>query len=108
MEFTEYQYKAMFTKGKHESKQDAVMEGVLGLIGESGELIDHFKKWIYHGHKLDINYVSTEMGDILWYLALLADTLGLELRDIARDNILKLAKRYPNGFNPYDSINREV
>ena len=44
---------------------------------------------------------------MLWYLAEIADALGVTLEDIARRNIDKLRKRYPDGFDPERSINRE-
>jgi len=78
----------------------------LGLFGEAGELVDHIKKHIFHGHPLDMEYVSKELGDIQWYTCGLATLLGLDSGNIAIENIEKLMARYPNGFSQTDSINR--
>ena len=91
------------TKGK----SDKMEEALFGLAGEVGELCDHYKKHMHQGHDLDYNHMAEEAGDVLWYLAEIADALGLTLEDIARRNIDKLRKRYPDGFDPERSINRE-
>lgn len=51
--------------------------------------------------------MAEEAGDVLWYLAEIADALGITLEDIARRNIAKLRNRYPDGFDPERSRNRE-
>jgi NTP pyrophosphatase (non-canonical NTP hydrolase) len=48
-----------------------------------------------------------EMGDLLWFLAELADVHGLTLDEIAEANIDKLRRRYPEGFSEEDSLHRE-
>ena len=88
-------------------KSDKMEEALLGLAGEVGELCDHYKKYMHQGHDLDYNHMAEEAGDVLWYLAEIADALGVTLEDIARRNIDKLRKRYPDGFDPERSINRE-
>ena len=91
------------TKGK----SDKMEEALFGLAGEVGELCDHYKKYMHQGHDLDYNHMAEEAGDLLWYLAEIADALGLTLEDIARRNIDKLRKRYPDGFDPERSRTRE-
>jgi NTP pyrophosphatase (non-canonical NTP hydrolase) len=81
----------------------------LGLSGESGEIADHVKKILYHGHPLDDatrDKIAKELGDILWYCALGAKGIGIGLGEIARMNVEKLKKRYPEGFNTENSLNR--
>jgi NTP pyrophosphatase (non-canonical NTP hydrolase) len=78
----------------------------MGLAGETGELIDMLKKWIGHGHELDLNEVEKELGDIIWYVAEIATTLELNLAAIADKNLEKLAARYPEGFSEERSRNR--
>ena len=70
-------------------------------------MCDHYKKYMHQGHDIDYNHMAEEAGDVLWYLAEIADALGVTLEDIARRNIDKLLKRYPDGFDPERSINRE-
>ncbi len=79
----------------------------LGLAGESGEVADIVKKHCFQGHDLDEDHVAEELGDILWYVAVGAEAIGLTLGEVAERNIEKLKKRYPDGFDKARSINRE-
>lgn len=78
----------------------------LGITGEAGEIADHIKKVVFHGHELDREYLLKECGDELWYLAEITSRLNNKLSNVAAMNINKLAKRYPNGFDEDKSINR--
>ena len=97
MDFDEYQEKAKDTDlgtligGSH------LIYTILGLANESGEVLGKLKK-LYRDHNGELteeykNNMSKELGDILWYLAMTAETLGLKLSDIAEKNITKLASR---------------
>lgn len=79
----------------------------LGITGEAGEVADLIKKEVGHGHEPNIDKMRDELGDVLWYLACLADTYGLSLSEIATRNIDKLKARYPEGFSTDRSVNRE-
>ncbi len=103
----EYQKLAMTTINKELSDRDALINGVMGLCGESGEVIDLVKKHISHGHELNRERLIDELGDVAWYIARIADVLGVELEDILEHNIEKLRKRYPDGFSKEASINRK-
>src|SRR5215469_5115357 len=74
----------------------------LGLSGEIGEVTDLLKKFLYHrnGKPLDVEKVKSELGDVLWYFAVLLDTLGLTFEEVMRENAMKLDERHPNGFTP--------
>ena len=84
-----------------------IENGILGLCGETGECADHWKKHLFQGHELDKNHMIEELGDVLWYCAELASGLGVTLEDVALINIEKLKGRYPEGFDPERSRNRE-
>lgn len=107
MTINEYQQLAMTTLNPALSKKDVLINGVMGLCGESGEAIDIVKKWLAQGHELDKEKLAKELGDICWYLAETATALGLSLEDLMIANIEKLQKRYPEGFSAEKSINRE-
>lgn len=79
----------------------------LGIAGEAGEVADYIKKVVYHKHPMDKDKLCKELGDVLWYVATLADTADLTLEEVARRNINKLRERYPDGFDPERSINRK-
>jgi NTP pyrophosphatase (non-canonical NTP hydrolase) len=103
----EYQKLAMTTLNPALDKKDVLINGVMGLCGESGEAIDIVKKWLAQGHELDKEKLAKELGDIAWYLAETATALDLNLEDVFQANIEKLKKRYPEGFDAQRSIHRE-
>lgn len=106
MTINEYQKLAMTTLNKELSQKDILINGVMGLCGESGEAIDIVKKHLAQGHELDREHLIKELGDIAWYLAETAFALDVELEDVLTLNIDKLKKRYPEGFSKEQSINR--
>jgi NTP pyrophosphatase (non-canonical NTP hydrolase) len=103
----EYQRLALRTAGHTEDWEKVLTYTALGLTGESGEVAEMIKKAFYHGHALDQDALSKELGDVLWYLAVMASGLGLSLGTIAEANIAKLRQRYPEGFSEERSRSRE-
>lgn len=79
----------------------------LGLTGEAGEVADIIKKHLYQGHGLPKDKIVEELGDLMWYVALTASLIGVDLKEVMQANIEKLWRRYPNGFRPEDSVHRE-
>ena len=108
MTILEYQAMAARTSNKALSTDYHLLNGVLGLVGESGELADLVKKNWMQGHDLDVEHVAKELGDICWYIAETASAIGYDLETIMKMNIEKLRKRYPEGFDSERSIHREV
>lgn len=106
MTINEYQALAQRTANKKRTS-DKLENACLGLAGETGEVCDILKKYLFQGHELDRPHLIEEAGDIAWYLAELAAGLGVELEDILIQNIAKLRRRYPQGFDPERSIHRE-
>jgi len=101
-----YQKLAMRSLNPALSKKDVLINGVMGLCGESGEAIDIVKKWLAQGHALDEKKLAKELGDIAWYLAETAWALDIPMEEILRGNIQKLEERYPGGFSSERSIHR--
>ena len=95
------------TSPKHKGTDDKLLNAVLGMCGEAGEVSDMFKKYKYQGHALDIDDVKEELGDVLWYITLAAHAVDSSLGEIMQINIDKLNKRYPNGFEAERSVNRD-
>ena len=106
MTVNEYQKLAMTTLNPQLSKKDVLINGVMGLCGESGEAIDIVKKYLAQGHDLDQEGLIKELGDIAWYLAETATALDVSLEEVLERNIEKLRKRYPEGFDSERSQNR--
>lgn len=101
----DYQRAAMRTAGDDPSKY--LLNGVMGLCGEAGEVIDLVKKHLHQGHELDKKKLAIECGDCAWYLALIASAIDMPFGEILKMNIEKLEKRYPEGFSKERSIRRE-
>jgi NTP pyrophosphatase (non-canonical NTP hydrolase) len=106
MKFSEYQELSKRTMPKQGSNRDHLSNYVMGLAGESGEFIDLLKKSLFHGHYINVDDLGKELGDILHYWVGLCTLLGFSAEEVATANIVKLQKRYPNGFSVKDSIKR--
>jgi NTP pyrophosphatase (non-canonical NTP hydrolase) len=108
MTANEYQKAALRTaSGMNYEHHGMLMNGALGLCGESGEVADLVKKATFQGHELDVTHVAEELGDVAWYLAETAHAIGYDLETILQMNIDKLRARYPEGFSSERSIKRE-
>lgn len=103
-------YQTMATRTMNTDLKDyeQLINGALGLCGESGEVADMIKKCFMQGHDLDLEHLAKELGDCMWYIALIADTIGYGLNGIMQMNIDKLKSRYPNGFDVDKSQNRKT
>ncbi|MBR5257637.1 MAG: nucleoside triphosphate pyrophosphohydrolase family protein [Clostridia bacterium] len=107
MTINEYQQLALTTANKSLTPVQKLENGVMGLCGEAGEVIDIVKKHLFHSHPLDADKLKDELGDVAWYLALTSHALGLTLEEVLEHNIEKLRKRYPEGFSAEKSLHRE-
>ena len=95
MELNEYQSKCLNTW----HGEERLIRSFLGVSGEAGELSERIKKHLRGDYDVEElkNRSFKEIGDVLYYLAVLAHELGLDLNAIAEDNIAKLAKRQKEG-----------
>lgn len=95
-----YQKLAIRTAADLDEPKKLFQNGILGIVGEAGECADLLKKYLFQGHGLDASRIAEDLGDVLWYVAICAKALDLELSDIMEKNIKKLMLRYPEGFDP--------
>ena len=84
------------------------MHALMGIVTEAGELMDVYKKNVMYGKPIDIPNVKEEVGDIMWYIALLCHTYEFNLEDILQMNIDKLRARYPEKFTEDKALNRDL
>ena len=104
MELRDYQEQARKTDQSREERGDGdartprrhEVVPLLGLVGEVGGLLGEYKKRLRDG---DIHHnfpeeVAEELGDILWYVANVADKFGLDLEAIAEANLRKVSNRW--------------
>jgi NTP pyrophosphatase (non-canonical NTP hydrolase) len=111
MELNEYQKKALTTAAHAEKYK--IIYPALGLGNEAGEVLGKVKKWL-RGDDGACAIISDErrqalkeeLGDVLWYIAVLAHDLGLNLEDIGTGNIDKLQSRKARGVIKGDGDNR--
>ncbi|MEE8356244.1 MAG: nucleoside triphosphate pyrophosphohydrolase family protein [Anaerolineales bacterium] len=102
----EYQNLAGRSAGAGGDGKQRLIVSALGLAGEAGEFANLVKKMTAHGHPFEKTALEDELGDVLWYLAEAATAAGLDLGEIADQNVQKLIKRYPDGFSQENSLNR--
>ena len=77
-------------------KEKALEYLALGLTSEAGEVAGKVKKLIRDG-KGDKKAIASEIGDVLWYCAMLAKETEVPLNDIMKDNLMKLNSRKERG-----------
>jgi len=74
--------------------RERLMLAGMGLGGEAGEVCDEAKKVAFHGKGLARDALIKEMGDVLWYYALMLQTTGITLDEVMEANVHKLCERY--------------
>jgi NTP pyrophosphatase (non-canonical NTP hydrolase) len=80
----------------------------MGLTTETAELVDALKKWAFYGKPLDKVNIKEEVGDVFWYLAIVADECGFTFEEAMETNIKRLRKRYGDKFTEFDANNRNL
>jgi NTP pyrophosphatase (non-canonical NTP hydrolase) len=85
-----------------------IEHSIIGIASEAGELMDVVKKCKIYGKDLDRVNLIEEMGDIMWYLALASDELGISFEEIWEKNIAKLKTRYPEKYSLDNAMNRNL
>jgi NTP pyrophosphatase (non-canonical NTP hydrolase) len=110
MNFKDYQTAAMRTASvDSESRIANLVHASLGLTTEVGEFVGEVKRM--HRYNVIFNHtvaslIREELGDILWYLALAAESINVELDTIAAENIEKLKKRFPEKYSDQAAVAR--
>ena len=101
MTFEEYQKQALMTVLSTGDEFKDLLHWVLGITGEAGEVAEKLKKIIRDKNSVvsddDKKELATELGDVLWYLAVFANDLGVSMDEIAQTNLDKLKSRKERG-----------
>jgi len=88
-----------------------LLTAVVGMMAESGEFAEIVKKKVFQADskfsESEIYHMKRELGDVLWYWAQGCLSLGFTPSEVIQENINKLEKRYPNGFDIARSEHRE-
>lgn len=95
--FNDYQQQALTTAVHHSNPEMDKSIFAMGIAGEAGEVIEKWKKIVAYRDGIitdeDKQELSKELGDVLWYIAVFAHELGLNLDDVVDQNLAKLASR---------------
>ncbi len=116
MDFTKYQELSQRTNTQDKTEiQERLtklnldsLHALIGISTESGELLDAFKKHIFYGKAIDQANIKEEIGDLMWYVALLCNANGFDFYKILETNIEKLKARYPEGFKKEQATDRNL
>jgi NTP pyrophosphatase (non-canonical NTP hydrolase) len=95
--FDEYQKQALTTAIIN---PDPLMDKTIwamGIAGEAGEVVEKWKKIVaYKAGKIseeDLGELKKELGDVVWYVAVMAESLGLSFEEVIQLNVKKLQDR---------------
>ena len=105
MTFNEFVDCAKRTINYNLTNSEKLHHALFGISGECGEISSIFQKML-QGHPYSEEQLRGQIGDLLWFVSELCFVIGIELDDVAKENVEKLKKRYPNGFSEKDSIAR--
>ncbi len=85
-----------------------LLHGILGVISEAGELAEEFVKAHLENREINLVNVQEELGDLLWYIALMLRNINSDFETVAAKNIAKLKKRFPEKFNTDNALTRDL
>ena len=101
MTFDEYQKLALTTAKNHPDELMDKTIWAMGVAGEAGEVVEKWKKIVAYKEgevsAEDLAEFKKELGDVVWYIAVLAHSLGLSFNEVMELNIQKLADRQKRG-----------
>lgn len=98
MTFEEYAKAARRTVNPNLDDRERLLDAAMGLAEEAAEVAGLVRKRVFQSRSVDDARLVEELGDALWCLSTLADSLGLSLAKVAAENVAKLEQRHPNGF----------
>jgi NTP pyrophosphatase (non-canonical NTP hydrolase) len=92
----EYQRICKITARKFDTPVHEIMTWGLGIAGEAGDVASCIKKTYTHDND-QVKGIRENLGDTMWYIAMIANFYGWDLQEILDENVEKLKKRYPEG-----------
>jgi NTP pyrophosphatase (non-canonical NTP hydrolase) len=99
MNLDEYQQAALRTTNPALDARDRLLDASAGLAEEAGEVLGLVRKRTFQQRDITDTQLIEELGDVLWCLAVTADSLGLSLSAVAEHNQAKLTERHPEGWS---------
>lgn len=102
MNLSKYQQICQTTAKKFDSKEKEILTWGLGITGEAGDVASCIKKTFAHDNDQRAG-IKENIGDTLWYVAMICNFFGWNMDGVLQENVEKLKKRYPNGFTLEDA-----
>lgn len=93
----DYQKLCRQTAKKFKSKEMEILTWGLGITGEAGDVASCIKKTVSHKNNQKAG-IRENLGDTLWYSAMICNFFGWDFQEILEENLKKLQIRYPRGF----------
>jgi NTP pyrophosphatase (non-canonical NTP hydrolase) len=98
----EYQALCKATAKKFETPEKEILTWGLGIAGEAGDVASCIKKTFAHDNDQRAG-IRENIGDALWYAAMICNFFGWDMQEVLDENIAKLKKRFPSGFTTQDA-----
>jgi NTP pyrophosphatase (non-canonical NTP hydrolase) len=92
-----YQRMCKMTAKKFDNEDKEILTWGLGIAGEAGDVASCIKKTFIHDND-QRQGIRENIGDTLWYAAMICNYFNWNMEEILEENIEKLKKRYPKGF----------
>ena len=92
-----YQALCKLTAAKFKTDEHEILTWGLGITGEAGDVASCIKKTFIHKNDQKVG-IRENIGDTMWYMAMICNFFGWDFQEILEENIKKLRKRYPQGF----------
>jgi len=99
MHLDEYQQAALRTINPTLDARDRLLDASAGLAEEAAEVLGLVRKKVFQHREPGDTQMIEELGDVLWCLAVTADSMGISLSAVAEHNQDKLTKRHPEGWS---------
>jgi NTP pyrophosphatase (non-canonical NTP hydrolase) len=107
MNLNEYQEFCKSTAKKFDSSEIEILTWGLGIAGEAGDVASCIKKTVSHQNDVREG-IKENLGDTLWYASMICSYFGWDLEEVLNENMAKLKKRYPEGFNVKSAQRKKI
>ena len=97
MDLKEYQELCKKTAKKFDNDEKEILTWGLGITGEAGDVASCIKKVHVHGNESVKDGIKENLGDTLWYIAMICNFYGWDFEEVLKQNIEKLKRRYSDG-----------
>jgi len=94
---SDYQKTCCRTAKKFKNKEVEILTWGLGIAGEAGDVASCIKKTVAHKNNQKAG-IRENLGDTLWYAAMICNFFGWNFQEVLEENLKKLKNRYPRGF----------